>query len=70
MTVYLVADFVAKPYTGQPYWRATGVFPSIVQAMRWAGAESIVTEWQDMQAALQAYDSRILPREGDYRILP
>jgi len=69
MAYYLVADYVAKPYTGKPYWRATGVFPSVVQAMRWAGVESIVTEWQDMQSALQDYDNRLLPDTGNYKVL-
>ena len=70
MTVYLVADYVAKPITGKPYWRVTGVFPSVVQAMRWKGSQSIVTEWQDREAALQAYDNRRLPDVGDFDCLP
>lgn len=69
MAVYLVADYVAEPAHGLPYWRATGVFPSVVQAVQWAGSQSIVTEWQDMQAALQAYDNRLLPDIGNYKVL-
>lgn len=70
MTLYLVADLSTNPHTQGRYWRVTGCFPSVIQATRWAGRDSIVTEWKDHAAAYAAYDSRILPRESDYRILP
>lgn len=72
MAVYLVADL--RPGYGtrdrKPYWRIVGYFPSIIHAVRFAGPDSIVTEWQDKEEAWQAYQAKELPREGNYRVMP
>lgn len=72
MTIYLVADFMPDGTAGyrKPYWRVTGMFTSIVRAVAWAGPDSVVTEWSDLDAASEAYRERELPREGPYRIMP
>ena len=71
-TVYLVADYMHNGTAGhrKPYWRVTGLFNSIVQAVKWCGPESIVTEWGDLDGAWQAYVDKELPHEGNYRIMP
>lgn len=70
MAVYLVADYWAEPPANiKPHWRVVGYFDSVVHAIRFASRDGIVTEWHDSLAAWQAYLSKQLPREGDYRIL-
>lgn len=68
--VYLVADLHKHPTNRfPPYWRVVGYFPNVIHATRFASPESVVTEWRDRGAAWKAYQSKQLPREGEYRIL-
>ncbi len=69
--VYLVADLHAHPDNRFPaYWRVVGYFTSVIHAVAFASPESIVTEWKDVGEAMTAYQSKRLPREGNYRVMP
>lgn len=64
--VYLVADL--RPGYGtkdrKPYWRIVGYFPSLIYAKRYAGPDSIVTQWEDPTEAWNVYKGQTLPDSG------
>lgn len=61
MNAYLVSDLVQPADTARPaYWRPSAVMPDMARAIKWAGADGIVTFHSDHEAR-QFYDAKRLP---------